>query len=71
MTAQRNHFVSDFPGVFATKVFSVLAVVFWPWVYLHGTARFAAGIPWTATALAVAALIARAKLNASTPRRRR
>lgn len=58
----RNHFVSDFPGVFAAKLTAAGFAVFWPW-YLHGTARFAVGIPWTGTALLIGALVLRARVN--------
>jgi hypothetical protein len=46
----RPHPIPDFPGVPTSiligATFVILASDGWPWWYLHGTARAAAGVPW-------------------------
>lgn len=53
----------EFPGVPMFLLVGAVWLAIWPWLLLHGAARYAAGIPWTAVSVLVAFGLVKDKLS--------
>ena len=65
MTGRRPHPVLNigFPGCLTAVIVASVYAVIWPWMVLHGAARWAMGITWTALEVAVLGAVIAAKVR--------